>query len=87
MLVLDESGNNLNAPNLRRVSQALQQITDKVGLTMVLACQDLIHQPGFRVGRYSSWCGSQHRTCRTRRPSISRNKATQFSSGPWSNIC
>ena len=41
MLILDESGNNLDAPNLRRVSQALRQIADKYGLTMVLACQDL----------------------------------------------
>ena len=41
MLILDESGNNLDAPNLRRVSQALQQIADKVDLTMVPACQDL----------------------------------------------
>ena len=41
MLILDESGNNLDAPNLRQVSQALQQIADKVDLTMVPACQDL----------------------------------------------
>ena len=41
MLILDESGNNLDAPNLRRVSQALKQIAQKYGLTMVLACQDL----------------------------------------------
>jgi hypothetical protein len=41
MLILDESGNNLDAPNLRRVSQALRQIAEKYGLTMVLACQDL----------------------------------------------
>lgn len=41
MLIFDESGNNLDAPNLRRVSRALQQIADKVGLTMVLAWQDL----------------------------------------------
>jgi hypothetical protein len=41
MLILDASGNDLDAPKLRRVSQALQQIADKVGLTMVLACQDL----------------------------------------------
>jgi hypothetical protein len=41
MLILDESGNNLDAPNLRRVSQALRQVADKYGLTMVLACQDL----------------------------------------------
>jgi hypothetical protein len=41
MLILDESGNNLDAPNLRRVSHALKQIAEKYGLTMVLACQDL----------------------------------------------
>jgi hypothetical protein len=41
MLILDESGNNLDAPNLRRVSQALRQIAERYGLTMVLACQDL----------------------------------------------
>jgi len=41
MLILDESGNNLDAPNLRRVSQALRQIAEKYGLTMVFACQDL----------------------------------------------
>ena len=41
MLILDESGNNLDAPNLRRVSQALRQIAEMYGLTMVLACQDL----------------------------------------------
>lgn len=41
MLVLDESGNNLDAPNLRRVSQALRQVAEKYGLTVVLACQDL----------------------------------------------
>jgi hypothetical protein len=41
MLILDESGNNLDAPNLRRVSQALRQVADAYGLTMVLACQDL----------------------------------------------
>jgi hypothetical protein len=42
MLILDESGNALDAPNLR-------QIADKFGLTMLLACLDLIHQPGFRT--------------------------------------
>jgi len=41
MLILDESGNNQDAPNLRRVSQALRQVADEYGLTMVLACQDL----------------------------------------------
>jgi hypothetical protein len=41
MLILDESGNNLDAPNLRRVSQALRQVSEKYGLTVVLACQDL----------------------------------------------
>lgn len=41
MLILDESGNNLDAPNLRRVSRALRQVADAYGLTMVLACQDI----------------------------------------------
>lgn len=41
VLILDESGNNLDAPNLRRVSQALRQVAEKYGLTVVLACQDL----------------------------------------------
>lgn len=41
MLILDESGNNLDGPNLRRVSQALKQVAEKYGLTVVLACQDL----------------------------------------------
>jgi hypothetical protein len=41
MPILDGSGNNLDAPNLRRVSQALQQIANKVDLTAVLACRDL----------------------------------------------
>jgi hypothetical protein len=41
MLILDESGNNLDVPNLRKVSQALRQVADAYGLTMVLACQDI----------------------------------------------
>jgi hypothetical protein len=41
MLILDESGNNLDGPNLRRVSHALKQVAEKYGLTVVLACQDL----------------------------------------------
>jgi hypothetical protein len=41
MLILDESGNNLDSPNLRRVSQALRQVAGEYGVTMVLAYQDL----------------------------------------------
>jgi len=41
MLILDESGNNLDAPNLRRVTTVLKQVADKYGLTVVLACQDV----------------------------------------------
>ena len=41
VLILDESGNNLDGPNLRRVSHALKQVAAKYGLTVVLACQDL----------------------------------------------
>ncbi|MGH3246535.1 MAG: hypothetical protein ACRDOI_10030 [Trebonia sp.] len=41
MMILDESGNNLDVPNLRKVSQALRQVADAYGLTMVLACQDI----------------------------------------------
>lgn len=41
VLILDESGNNLDGPNLRRVSHALKQVAEKYGLTVVLACQDL----------------------------------------------
>jgi chromosome segregation protein len=41
MLILDESGNNLDVPNLRKVSQVLRQVADTYSLTMVLACQDI----------------------------------------------
>jgi len=41
MLVLDESGNNLDGPNLTRVSRVLRQVAGRYGLTVVLACQDL----------------------------------------------
>jgi ABC-type cobalamin/Fe3+-siderophores transport system ATPase subunit len=41
MLILDESGNNLDGPNLTRVSRVLRQVSEKYGLTVVLACQDL----------------------------------------------
>lgn len=41
MLILDESGNNLDGPNLTRVSRVLRQVAEKYGLTVVLACQDL----------------------------------------------
>ncbi len=41
MLILDESGNNLDGPNLSKVAAVLQQIAEKNGLTVVLACQDI----------------------------------------------
>jgi hypothetical protein len=41
VLILDESGNNLDGPNLTRVSTVLQQVAERYGLTVVLACQDL----------------------------------------------
>ncbi len=41
MLILDESGNNLDGPNLTRVSTVLQQVAEAYGLTVVLACQDI----------------------------------------------
>ena len=41
MLILDESGNNLDAPNLRKITTVLKQVADKYGLTVVLACQDV----------------------------------------------
>jgi ABC-type branched-subunit amino acid transport system ATPase component len=40
-LILDESGNNLDAPNLRKITTVLKQVADKYGLTVVLACQDV----------------------------------------------
>lgn len=41
MLILDESGDNLDGPNLTRVSRVMRQVSEKYGLTVVLACQDL----------------------------------------------
>jgi hypothetical protein len=41
VLILDESGNNLDAPNLRKTATVLKQVAYKYGLTVVLACQDV----------------------------------------------
>jgi ABC-type cobalamin transport system ATPase subunit len=41
MPILDESGNNLDGPNLTRVSRVPRQVSGRYGLTVVLACQDL----------------------------------------------
>ena len=51
MLILDESGNNLDGPNLTRVSTVLQNVAKKYGLTVVLACQDLYTD---RVARHGA---------------------------------
>ncbi len=51
MLILDESGNNLDGPNLARVSAVLQRVAEAYGLTVVLACQDLYTD---RVARYGA---------------------------------
>jgi hypothetical protein len=51
MLILDESGNNLDGPNLTRVSTVLHQVARKYGLTVVLACQDLYTD---RVARHGA---------------------------------
>ncbi|WP_261566804.1 hypothetical protein [Frankia gtarii] len=51
MLILDESGNNLDGPNLGKVSRVLQQVAEKYGLTVVLACQDIYTD---RVARYGA---------------------------------
>lgn len=51
MIILDESGNNLDGPNLSKVSAVLQQIAKTHGLTIVLACQDIYTD---RVARYSA---------------------------------
>jgi energy-coupling factor transporter ATP-binding protein EcfA2 len=51
MLILDESGNNLDGPNLTRVSAVLRQVAEKYGLTVVLACQDIYTD---RVARYGA---------------------------------
>jgi len=41
MIILDESGNNLDGPNLNRIADILRKIAQTYGLTVVLACQDL----------------------------------------------
>jgi ABC-type cobalamin/Fe3+-siderophores transport system ATPase subunit len=51
VLILDESGNNLDSPNLTRVSTVLRQVAERYGLTVVLACQDLYTD---RVARYAA---------------------------------
>ncbi|MDX8035869.1 hypothetical protein SK803_37205 [Lentzea sp. BCCO 10_0856] len=51
MLILDESGNNLDGPNLSKVSAVLKQISETHGLTIVLACQDIYTD---RVARFSA---------------------------------
>jgi energy-coupling factor transporter ATP-binding protein EcfA2 len=51
VLILDESGNNLDGPNLTRVSAVLRQVAERYGLTVILACQDLYTD---RVARHSA---------------------------------
>jgi hypothetical protein len=51
MLILDESGNNLDGPNLTRVASVLRQVAERYGLTIVLACQDLYTD---RVARHGA---------------------------------
>jgi hypothetical protein len=51
MLILDESGNNLDGPNLTRVSTVLRQVAEAYGLTVVLACQDIYTD---RVARHGA---------------------------------
>lgn len=51
MLILDESGNNLDGPNLSKVSEVLKQISETHGLTIILACQDIYTD---RVARFSA---------------------------------
>jgi hypothetical protein len=41
MIILDESGNNLDGPNLSRIAVTFKKIAEAYGLTIVLACQDL----------------------------------------------
>jgi hypothetical protein len=41
MIVVDESGNNLDGGNLRRLAGILEQVAAEYGLSVVLACQDV----------------------------------------------
>jgi hypothetical protein len=41
MIVVDESGNNLDGGNLRRLAGILEQVAAQYGLSVVLACQDV----------------------------------------------
>jgi hypothetical protein len=41
MVVIDESGNNLDGSNLRRLAGILEHVAARYGLTVVLACQDV----------------------------------------------
>jgi hypothetical protein len=41
MVVVDESGNNLDGSNLRRLAGILEHVAARYGLTVVLACQDV----------------------------------------------
>ena len=41
MIVVDESGNNLDGGNLRRLAGILEHVAARHGLTVVLACQDV----------------------------------------------
>ena len=41
MIVVDESGNNLDGGNLRRLAGILEQVATQYGLTVILACQDV----------------------------------------------
>jgi len=41
MIVVDESGNNLDGGNLRKLAGILDQVAAQYGLTIVLACQDV----------------------------------------------
>jgi hypothetical protein len=41
MVVVDESGNNLDGSNLRRLAGILEHVAARYGLTIVLACQDV----------------------------------------------
>lgn len=50
-LILDESGNNLDGPNLTKVSAVLKQVAMTYGLTVVLACQDVYTD---RVARHGA---------------------------------
>ena len=83
MLILDESGNNLDAPNLRRVSQALRQVACKYGLTMVLACQDLYTSlVSERSTGMIQLVRASSQDVLNAAPVISRKRMTQCSPGP-----